>query len=163
LLRQRLIFFLTDSCGRENGTKLANCASDFMAALAKQHTSPLAVRSNPMSPHYADCMAGKEASPAALASNLAYLQIDLTDPDFRTHLVKQARATRVALRWLVQAVVQAGELARNVQPALLTRTIEATKSGSMLTCAFYQQATAARWIRADLNAVLAPYARKPRR
>ena len=101
--RSKIRFYPTDFCGRENGTKLANCASDFMAALAKQHTSPLAVRLNPMSPHYADCMAGKEASPAALASNLAYLQIDLTDPDFRRHLVKQARATCVASRWLVQA------------------------------------------------------------
>jgi len=100
------------------------------------------------------------ASPAALARNLAYLQIDLTDPDFRRHLVKQARATRAALRRLVHAAVQAGELARNVQPAQLARTIEATLNGSMLTWAFYQQGTAAQWIRADLNAVLVPYSRK---
>jgi AcrR family transcriptional regulator len=136
----------------------ANGASEFMAALAKQHASPLAALLA-----YADCMAGMAASPAALARNLAYLQIDLTDPDFRRHLVKQARATRAALRRLVQAAVQAGELARNVQPAQLARTIEATLSGSMLTWAFYQQGTAAQWIRADLNAVLAPYSRKRRR
>jgi len=78
------------------------------------------------------------ASPAALARNLAYLQIDLTDPDFRRHLVKQARATRAALRRLVQAAVEAGELARKVQPAQLARTIEATLSGSMFTWAFYR-------------------------
>jgi AcrR family transcriptional regulator len=138
--------------------EVANGASEFMAALAKQHVSPLAALLA-----YADCMAGMAASPAAVARNLAYLQIDLTDPDFRRHLVKQARATRAALRQLVQAAVQAGELARNVQPAQLARTIEATLSGSMLTWAFYQQGTAAQWIRADLNAVLAPYLRKRRR
>jgi len=136
----------------------ANGASEFMAALAKQHASPLAALLA-----YADCMAGMAASPAALARNLAYLQIDLTDPDFRRHLVKQARATRAALGRLVQAAVQAGELARKVQPAQLARTIEATLSGSMLTWAFYQRGTAAKWIRADLNAVLAPYSRKGRR
>ena len=136
----------------------ANGASEFMAALAKQHTSPLAALLA-----YADCTAGMAASPAALARNLAYLQIDLTDPDFRRHLVKQAWATRAALRRLVQAAVQAGELVRNVQPAQLTRTIEATLSGSMLTWAFYQKGTAAQWIRADLNAVLAPYSRKRHR
>ncbi len=136
----------------------ANGTSEFIAALAKQHASPLAALLA-----YADCMAGMATSPAALARNLAYLQIDLTDPDFRRHLVKQARATRAALRRLVQAAVQAGELARNVQPAQLARTIEATLSGSMLTWAFYQQGTAAQWIRADLNAVLAPYLRKRRR
>lgn len=133
----------------------ANGASEFMAALAKQHASPLAALLA-----YADCMAGMAASPAALARNLGYLQIDLTDPDFRRHLVKQARATRAALRRLVHAAVQAGELARNVQPAQLARTIEATLNGSMLTWAFYQQGTAAQWIRADLNAVLVPYSRK---
>lgn len=133
----------------------ANGASEFMAALAKQHASPLAALLA-----YADCMAGMAASPAALARNLGYLQIDLTDPNFRRHLVKQARATRAALRRLVHAAVQAGELARNVQPAQLARTIEATLNGSMLTWAFYQQGTAAQWIRADLNAVLVPYSRK---
>jgi AcrR family transcriptional regulator len=137
--------------------EVANGASEFMAALAKQHASPLAALFA-----YADCMAGMAASPAAVARNLAYLQIDLTDPDFRRHLVKQARATRAALRRLVQAAVQAGELARNVQPTPLARTVEATMNGSMLTWAFYQQGTAAQWIRADLNAVLAPYLRKRR-
>jgi AcrR family transcriptional regulator len=138
--------------------EVANGASEFMAALAKQHASPLAALLA-----YADCMAGMAASPAALARNLAYLQIDLTDPDFRRHLVKQARATRAALHRLVQAAVQAGELARNVQSARLARTIEANLNGSMLTWAFYQQGTAAQWIRADLRALLAPYLRKRRR
>jgi AcrR family transcriptional regulator len=135
-----------------------NGTSEFMATLAKQHASPLAALLA-----YADCMAGTAASPAALARNLAYLQIDLTDPDFRRHLVKQAGATRAGLRRLVQAAVEAGELARNVQPSQLARTIEATLSGSMLTWVFYQQGTAAQWMRTDLNAVLAPYLRKRRR
>lgn len=133
----------------------AKGTSTFMAALAEQHISPLAALRA-----YADCLASMAASPAALARNLAYLQIDLTDPDFRRLLVEQARATRAALRRLVQAAVQAGELARNVQPAQLARTIEATSNGSMLTWAFYQQGTAAQWIRADLDAVLAPYSLK---
>ena len=135
-----------------------NGTSEFMATLAKQHASPLAALLA-----YADCMAGMAASPAALARNLAYLQIDLTDPDFRRHLVKQAGATRAALRRLVQAAVEAGELARNVQPSQLARTIEATLSGSMFTWVFYQQATAAQWMRTDLKAVLAPYLRKQQR
>jgi AcrR family transcriptional regulator len=124
----------------------------FFATLAKQHASPLAALRA-----YAECMAGLAASPAAFARNLAYLQIDLTDPDFRRHLVKQARATRAGLRHLVDAAVKAGELTRNVNPAQLARTIEATLSGSLLTWAFYQQGTAAKWIRKDLAAVLEPY------
>jgi len=136
----------------------ANGANEFMAALAKQHASPLAALFA-----YADCMSGMAASPAALARNLAYLQIDLTDPDFHKRLVKQARATRAGLRRLVEAAAKAGELSRNVKSAQLARTIEATLSGAMLTWAFYQEGSAAKWIRTDLEAVLAPYLRRRRR
>src|ERR1700730_13081068 len=134
--------------------KYSDGAGEFIQALAKRHPSPLAALRA-----YADCMAGMAASPAALARNLAYLQIDLTDPDFRKHLVKQARATRAGLRRLVEAASAARELAQNVKPAQLARTIEAVLSGSMLTWAFYREGTAAHWMRADLEAVLKPYLR----
>jgi AcrR family transcriptional regulator len=130
----------------------ANGVNKFMAELAKQHASPLAALFA-----YADCMAGMAASPAALARNLAYLQIDLTDPDFHKQLVKQARATRAGFRRLVEAAAEVGELSQNVHSAQLARTIEATLNGSMLTWAFYQKGAAATWIRTDLEAVLAPY------
>lgn len=138
--------------------KHANSAGAIIAGFAKQHASPLAaVRA------YTDCMAGMAVSPAALARNLAYLQIDLTDRDFRKHLVKQARATRAGLRQLVEAASSAGELSSNVKHAELARTIEAILSGSMLTWAFYREGTAARWMRADLEAVLRPYLRLKRK
>jgi AcrR family transcriptional regulator len=133
--------------------KAAGGEREFFATLRRQYASPLAALRA-----YADCMAGLAASPAAFARNLAYLQIDLTDPDFRECLVKQARATRAGLRRLVESAVGAGELARNVKPARLARTIEATLSGSLFTWAFYQKGKAARrWIRSDLEAVLGPY------
>jgi|ERR1700733_2790213 AcrR family transcriptional regulator len=135
----------------------ANGANNFMAELAKQHASPLAALFA-----YADCMAGMAASPAALARNLAYLQIDLTDPDFHKQLVKQARATRAGFRRLVEAATEAGELSRSVKSAQLSRSIEATLNGSMLTWAFYQEGAAVRWIRTDLEALLTPYMRQRR-
>jgi hypothetical protein len=98
-------------------------------------------------------MAGMAASPAALARSLAYLQIDMTDPDFRRLLVKQARATRAGLRRLVEAALEAGELDRSARPAQLARTIETVLSGSMITWGFYREGNAARWMRADLDAV----------
>jgi len=138
--------------------KYASAAGEIIAALAKQHASPLAALRA-----YADCMAGMAASPAALARSLAYLQIDLTDPDFRKHLVRQARATRSGLRRLITAASDAGELARDVKPAQLARTIEAVLGGSMLTWAFYRERTAAQWMRADLEAILRPYLPRRRR
>jgi AcrR family transcriptional regulator len=137
--------------------KYSDGAGEFIGALAKQHASPLeALRA------YADCMAGMAASPAALARSLAYLQIDMTDPDFRRLLVKQARATRDGLGRLVEAALEAGELDRSVRPRQLARTIETVLSGSMITWGFYREGNAARWMRADLDAVLAPWLRKRR-
>jgi AcrR family transcriptional regulator len=137
--------------------KYSDGAGEFIQVLAKQHASPLAALRA-----YADCMAGMAASPAALARSLAYLQIDMTDPDFRRHLVKQARATRAGLRRLVEAALEAGELDRSARPGQLARTIETVLSGSMITWGFYREGNAARWMRADLDAVLAPWLRKRR-
>jgi hypothetical protein len=97
------------------------------------------------------------SSPAVFARNLAYLQIDLTDADFRRHLAAHARATRRGLQQLVEAAVEAGELAPATDAANLARTIEAIVSGSMMTWAFYRQGSAKRWMKQDLEAVLAPY------
>lgn len=134
-------------------------AGTLVAGLASQHRSPLAALRA-----YIDCMADMAASPADLARNLAYLQIDLTDPEFRTYMVTHARATRAGLERLVRAARGAGELLPEVAPSRLARTVEAVASGSLLTWAFYQQGTAREWMRADLDAVLAPYVvRRPRR
>src|ERR1700682_784617 len=138
--------------------KYASAAGEIIAALAKQHASPLAALRA-----YADCMAGMAAAPAALARSLAYLQIDLTDPDFRKPLVRQARATRSGLRRLITAASDAGELARDVKPAQLARTIEAVLGGSMLTWAFYRERTVAQWMRGDLEGILRPYLPRRRR
>ena len=137
--------------------KYSDGSGEFIAALAKRHASPLAALRA-----YADCMAGMAASPAALARNLAYLQIDMTDPDFRRHLVRQARATRAGLRRLVEAGLKAGELTPSVKTAQLARTIETVLSGSLITWGFYREGTAAKWMRVDLEAVLAPWLTKRR-
>ena len=132
-------------------------AGEFIETLAKEHASPLAALRA-----YADCMAGMAASPAALARSLAYLQIDMTDPDFRRHLLKQARATRAGIERLIEAARGAGELDRGARPAQLARTIETVLSGSLITWGFYREGNAARWMRTDLDAVLVPWLRKRR-
>ena len=147
---------------RELLLQLATAASDstgdFIAGLRERHRSPLAALRA-----YGECMAGLAESPAALARSLAYLQIDLTDPDFRKPLEAQARATRASLEALIKAAISAGELRRTTRPRVLARTVEAVLSGSMMTWAFHQEGTAARWMRDDLDAVLAPYVVKKRR
>ena len=136
----------------------ANSAGDFITDLRKRHRSPLAALRA-----YAECLAGLAESPSALARNLAYLQIDLTDPDFRKPLAVQARATRAGLESLIAAAISARELRSSTKPRALARTVEAVLSGSMMTWAYYQDGPAARWMRDDLDAVLAPFVVKKRK
>ena len=132
--------------------RFAGGAPAIFADLRERHRSPLgAIRA------YAAGMAGMASSPAALMRNLSYLQIDLTDADFRRHLSASARATREELQQLVKAAIAEGELSTSANPRQLARTLEAMISGSMLTWAFYQDGSASQWVRDDVNAVLKPY------
>lgn len=132
--------------------RAAGSPARFFASLRAEHGSPLQTLRA-----WARCMAELAASPAALARNLAYLQIDLTDEDFRRPLATQARATRKGFERLCADAVAAGELAPSTDPRALARVVETTLSGSLLTWAFYQQGPAARWLVDDLDAVLAPW------
>lgn len=136
----------------------ADSAGSMIRSLAERHRSPLAaVR------EYAECMAHLAASPAEMARNLAYLQIDLSDEEFRGHLARQGRATRAGLQDLLAQAVAARELAASTDVGALARTLEVTINGSLLTWAFYQEGTAARYLRRNADAVLAPYIRRTRR
>jgi AcrR family transcriptional regulator len=138
--------------------RAAGGTETFVADLRRRHALPLdALRA------YAECMAQMAASPAAFARNLAYLQIDLTDADFRRHLVAQARAMRGAICSLVEAAIELRELRPGTDADALSRTIETALSGSLMTWAFYREGPAASWLKRDLDAVLAPYVATTRR
>lgn len=132
--------------------RYAGGAKEMFDQLRGAHRSPLAVLRA-----YAGCVAGLASSPAALARNLSYLQLDLTDPDFRKHLVKQARASRVELQKVVEDAIAARELVRTTDARQLARTVEAIVGGSMMAWAYYEEGPASRWMRHDLDAVLEPY------
>jgi AcrR family transcriptional regulator len=129
-----------------------------LAGFRRPGRSPLAVLR-----HYAECIAAMGESPAALANHLAYLQMDLTDPDFRRHMLRAATATRGTFRSWLEEAVGAGELAPDTDVAGLARMVETTLGGSLLNWAVYQEGTAAAWVWRDLDALLAPHRlRRPR-
>lgn len=131
---------------------VASAAGDLIRRLREANNSPLAaIRA------YADCMAGLASSPAAVARNLAYLQNDLADPDFRKHLLAQSRATREGLADLIAAAITEGELAPDTEAPRLARTLETMVGGSLFTWATYREGPAEQWLREDMEAVLAPY------
>jgi AcrR family transcriptional regulator len=132
--------------------RFAGGTGDMFAELRKAHRSPLAALRA-----YSDCMAGMATTPATLMRNLSYLQMDLTDEDFRKNLEKHARATREELQKLIREAIDAKELVPSTNARQLARTVEAVIGGSMLGWAHYQEGTAAKYMRDDLNAVLKPY------
>ncbi|HKP28898.1 MAG TPA: helix-turn-helix domain-containing protein [Gemmatimonadales bacterium] len=137
-------------------TQLAGGTAGLFAGLRQSHRSPLATLYA-----YAECMAGMGPTPAALARNLSWLLVDLTDPDFRKNVQAQTRSTEQEVRKLVEEAFKAGELqaigGRRVNYTALARVVSAQISGSLMSWAFYEEGTAAAWIRKDLSVVLGPY------
>ncbi len=97
-----------------------------------------------------------------MANSLAFLQIDLTDPEFHTQAHKHSRATQTEMKTLLDAAVRAGEL-RRANTARLARALQSLMGGSLLQWAIDRDGTAAERIRADFDALLGPLRLRPRR
>ena len=95
-------------------------------------------------------------TPEAMANSLAFLEIDLTDPDFHRLALENSRATMAGYRALVDEAVAAGELAP-CNTARLVRALCAMTSGSMLSWAILREGTVKQWLRQDIETLLGPY------
>jgi AcrR family transcriptional regulator len=132
------------------GTAPASVPQQFAARRAK-HSSPLKA----LIELYADCT-GFAPSPEAVANGLAYLQIDLTDPDFHAITLAQFRAIRAETKKLLDEAAAAAEL-RACDTAALARLIQHASEGAMLSWAVYREGPLDTWVRRELHALLAPY------
>lgn len=119
--------------------------------LRAKHRSPLAALVG-----MAECMALMGSTPDAIANTLAFLQIDLTDPDFHAHALRASAGTHAGIRALVRDAVAAGELVR-CDAGRLASALQATMNGSMLNWAIHREGDLVSWVRRDLRTVLAPY------
>ena len=95
-------------------------------------------------------------TPEAVANGLAYLQNDLTDPDFHAITLAQFKALRAETKKMLDEAVAARELAK-CDTAGLARLIQQVNGGSMLDWAVFREGSLANWIRRDLEALLRPY------
>ncbi|HEV3083270.1 MAG TPA: helix-turn-helix domain-containing protein, partial [Gemmataceae bacterium] len=145
--------------GSKRGLLLA-LARQAVAATGQQYAAIRAAHPSPLAALFAvaDCMAGMASTPEALANNLAYLHIDLTDPDFHRLSLEQARAARAELRAILDDAVKAGELAP-CNTERLARAVGVTLGGGLLAWAIEREGTAAEWLRYDLKTLLGPYRR----
>ena len=143
--------------GTKRGLLLAVCGTapagvpQQFAALRANHSSPLKA----LVEVYADCSAFAP-SPEAVANGLAYLQIDLTDPDFHAITLAQFRAIRAETKKLLDEAVVAREL-RHCDTSALARLIQQANDGAMLSWAVYREGPLDAWVRRELQALLKPY------
>lgn len=131
-------------------TAPAGVPAQFAAALAK-YASPLKA----LIELFVDCT-GFASTPESMANGLAYLQIDLTDPDFRAITLAQFKSIRQETRKLLNDAVAARELIP-CNTTELARLIQQVNGGSMLDWAVYREGSLASWVRQDLEALLHPY------
>jgi AcrR family transcriptional regulator len=129
------------------------------ARVRSAHRSPLAavIASLEEMTHMCD-------TPEALANNLAFLEIDLTDPDFHRLALAHSRVMLAGYGALLDEAVTAGELVR-CDTARLARALSAMAGGSMLNWAILREGTVTQWLREDIETLLGPLrvARKVRR
>lgn len=104
----------------------------------------------------ARCMAQMARTPEALANSLAFLEMDLADPDFHRLALAHARQLGAELRALIKDAVHAGEL-RRCPVARLARAVQSLMGGSLLNWAIYREGKADAWIAGDLETLLRPY------
>jgi AcrR family transcriptional regulator len=98
-------------------------------------------------------------SPEEMSNHLAFLQIDLSDPEFRTNMLRMSERTEAGYRALLDEAVAIGEIVR-CDTARLARAISAIAGGSLIAWAVFRKGTAEAWVRGDLDTLLAPYRRQ---
>jgi AcrR family transcriptional regulator len=96
------------------------------------------------------------ATPESMANFLAYLQIDLSDPEFRAVLLQQFMTMREETKKLLDDAIVAREL-KTCDSGELARLVQQVNSGAMLAWAVYRKGPLGAWIRRALEALLAPY------
>jgi AcrR family transcriptional regulator len=101
--------------------------------------------------------AGREQSPEEFANHLAFLHLELADPEFRALLGAYDAALRAELTGYLTGAVAAGQLGRDhVEP--LAAAVSALVSGTQIVWAMSRRGTLADALRRDLATLLAPYA-----
>jgi AcrR family transcriptional regulator len=100
-------------------------------------------------------------SPDEMANHLAFLQIDISDPDFYALMLENSTRILAGYRTLLAEAIEARELAR-CDTARLARAVGALAGGSLIAWAVHRKGTAEAYVRHDLETLLAPYRRRRR-
>jgi AcrR family transcriptional regulator len=124
------------------------------AAVRAAHASPLSALMSA-----ATEMTRHTRSPEEMANHLAFLQIDLSDPDFHRLAVEITRSNLAGYRALLEEAVSAGELIP-CDTTRLSFVIDAIAGGALISWAILREGTSEAWVRKDLETLLEPYRRE---
>jgi AcrR family transcriptional regulator len=94
-------------------------------------------------------MAAGIHTPGELANHLAFLQLELADPEFHQHTLDHANATLQQIKELLDAAVRDGEL-RPCGTAQLARAIYTTYNGALITWAVHRTGSLTQWLDREL-------------
>lgn len=96
-------------------------------------------------------------TPASYANHLAFLCIDLGDPQLYERALAIHRSQQQMIEQLLTEAVNTGELYTNSSPTALARTVQAVVAGSGLNWALEREGGLEQRLRQALDAVLAPH------
>jgi AcrR family transcriptional regulator len=109
----------------------------------------------------ADCMAAMAVSPQTMSNSLAFLQMDLVDPDFHKHALAHSKAMHAEIKRLLDDAMTEGALQR-CDTARLARAVQGLIGGSLVQWAIDRDGKAADRLREDLDCLLKPRHCPPR-
>ena len=122
---------------------------------------PGATRARLAALHARPGRAGRRAStrPAVLANHLAFLQLDLVDPELHAVAAEHSRLVRHHVtRARCRRALATGELGA-VDPGARQDRCQTTYNGALVTWAVDGRGSLAAWLRREVEAVLAPHRR----
>lgn len=153
---------LVQRFGSKRGLLLAFAASG-PEGLAKEFDQIRTAHRSALGAVYgvAECMAAMAVSPQTLSNSLAFLQMDLVDPDFHKHALVHSKAMHAEIRRLLDDAVTEGALQR-CDTARLARAVQGLIGGSLLQWAIDREGKATDRLREDLDSLLKPRNCPPR-
>ena len=106
-------------------------------------------------------IAAKGATARTLSNSLAFLQLDLVDPEFHSLALAHSRAMHAEIKALLDEAVLEGEL-QKCDTGRLARAVQSLLAGSLLQWAIDRDGKAAHRLREDLDSLLNPRHCPPR-
>lgn len=102
-------------------------------------------------------LASRVETPERMANNLSFLQLDLTDPEFREHAAADARRTNQHIAELLTDAVVAGELGTRADVPRLARAVQVAYNGALILWSLTGDTPLEQALRVDVDEVLHPH------